>query len=88
MDDYQRRGSRFNQNLADDLERELGQYIDAANEQRGGTVERSQKLNSLVTKNLKRKPAAEDLARRMEETERRFDAQMEEALRMCDEVIR
>ncbi|KAL8904247.1 MAG: hypothetical protein Q9171_007120 [Xanthocarpia ochracea] len=88
VDDYQRRGSRFNQNLADDLERELGQYIDAANEQRGGTVERSQKLNSLVTKNLKRKPAAEDLARQMEETQRKFDAQMEEALRMCDEVIR
>ncbi|KAL8926640.1 MAG: hypothetical protein Q9172_001676 [Xanthocarpia lactea] len=88
VNDYQRRGSRFNEHLADDLERKLGQYIDAANEQRAGTVERTQKLNSLVTKNLKRKPVAEDLARRMEETERIFDAQMEEALRMCDEVIR
>ncbi|KAL8857687.1 MAG: hypothetical protein Q9178_005722 [Gyalolechia marmorata] len=88
VNDYQRRGSRLNKHLADDLERELGQYIDAANEQRGGAVERSQKLNSLVTKNLNRKPAAEDLARQMEETQRKFDAQMEEALRMCDEVIR
>ncbi|KAL8776391.1 MAG: hypothetical protein Q9213_008290 [Squamulea squamosa] len=82
VDDYQRRGKRFNENLAKDLEQSFGQYRATSTERRDGTVERFQKLNSRITKNLKRKPAAESLTREMEEKQQMLDAQMEKAMQL------
>ncbi|KAL8731507.1 MAG: hypothetical protein Q9166_003353 [cf. Caloplaca sp. 2 TL-2023] len=84
VDDYQRRGLRFNENLANDLERELGQYNEIAKERRGEDVERYQILNARVSKNLKRKPVAEDLARKTEEKRQVLNAKMKEAIGLCD----
>ncbi|KAL8767764.1 MAG: hypothetical protein Q9209_005850 [Squamulea sp. 1 TL-2023] len=85
VDDYQRRGKRFNENLANDLEQDVGQYVQAAKERRDATVERFERFNSIVTKNLKRKPMAESLAREMEEKQQMLDAQIEEAMRLIGE---
>lgn len=83
MKDYQSRGERVINTLADDLERELGQYKSTADERRRETTQKLELLNSKVSKNLRRKPKAEALALQMQERQKMIDGQMEAALRLC-----
>ncbi|KAL8700767.1 MAG: hypothetical protein Q9224_000816 [Gallowayella concinna] len=85
VDDYQRRGTRFVENLASDLDKGLGEYVDKVKERRSESMGRYQELNARVTKNLKRKSVAEELGRQMQEKKRVLDAKMEEAMRFCDQ---
>ncbi|KAI4247412.1 MAG: hypothetical protein L6R42_009611 [Xanthoria sp. 1 TBL-2021] len=88
VDDYQRRGTRFVENLRNDLKRELSEYETAATDRRSKEFDRLQKLNIHVTKNLQRKPVAEELARQFEENQRSWKAKWEEAMRACKEMAR
>ncbi|KAL9005988.1 MAG: hypothetical protein Q9188_001278 [Gyalolechia gomerana] len=85
--DYQHRGERVIKNLADDLERELGQYIETVGVRRRETKKKLESLNSNVTKNLQRKSKAEGLAVQMEERQKMIDEQMKAAFTLCDESM-
>ncbi|KAL8928194.1 MAG: hypothetical protein Q9208_001904 [Pyrenodesmia sp. 3 TL-2023] len=85
--DYQRRGERMVKTLADDLERELQQYILAAVARREDELKRYEELQRKVSKNLQRKPQAEDLSKELEERQRMFDAQMQDAMDLCAQDI-
>ncbi|KAL9025660.1 MAG: hypothetical protein Q9196_005552 [Gyalolechia fulgens] len=85
--DYQHRGERVIKNLADDLERELAQYIETVGARHGKTMKELESLNSHVTKNLQRKPKAEALAVQMEERRKVMDEQMEAAFSLCGEGV-
>lgn len=84
MKDYQHRGQRVIKNLADDLERELGQYIETGGVRRRETKKKLESLNSNATKNLQRKSKAEGLAVQMEERQKMIDEQMKAAFTLCD----
>ncbi|KAL8807668.1 MAG: hypothetical protein Q9200_004581 [Gallowayella weberi] len=86
VDDYQRRGSRLIENLANDLKKGVDQYVSKVKKRRSEEMGRYQELDARVTKNLKRKPVAEDLARQMAEKKRVLDGKMEEAMRFCNEM--
>ncbi|KAL8719732.1 MAG: hypothetical protein Q9225_003302 [Loekoesia sp. 1 TL-2023] len=81
--DYQSRGERVINTLADDLERELGQHVSTADVRRGETTKQLELLNSKVSKNLQRKPKAEALTLQMQERQKVIIGQMEAALRLC-----
>ncbi|KAI4111258.1 MAG: hypothetical protein LQ339_000719 [Xanthoria mediterranea] len=88
VDDYQRRGTRFVENLKNDLEREATQYETAAADRRSKDLDRLQKLNAQVTKNLLRRPVVEELTRQFEDDQRTWKAKWEEAMRACKEMAR
>ncbi|KAI4265870.1 MAG: hypothetical protein L6R38_009121 [Xanthoria sp. 2 TBL-2021] len=88
VDDYQRRGTRFVENLRNDLKREVSEYETAAADRRSKELDRLRKLNAQVTKNLQRKPVAEELARQFEENQRSWKARWEEAMLACKEMAR
>lgn len=88
VDDYQRRGTRFVENLRNDLEREATQYETAAADRRSKNLDSLQKLNAQVTKNLRRRPVVEELTRQFEEDQRSWKAKWEEAMRACKEMAR
>lgn len=73
--------------LADDLERELQQYISAAVARREDELKRYEELQRKVSKNLQRKPQAEDLSKQLEERQRLLDAQMKDAMDLCAQDI-
>ncbi|KAL8753375.1 MAG: hypothetical protein Q9184_005438 [Pyrenodesmia sp. 2 TL-2023] len=81
--DYQRRGERMVKALADDLERELQQYISATETRREDELKRYEELQRKVLKNLQRKPQVEDLTKQLEERQSVLDAQMQEAMDLC-----
>ncbi|KAL8797615.1 MAG: hypothetical protein Q9182_007178 [Xanthomendoza sp. 2 TL-2023] len=84
VNDYQRRGTRLIENLADDLKKGVDQHVSKVKERRSEDMGRYQELQTRITKNLKRKPVAEEIARQVEEKKRVLDGKMEEAMRVCD----
>lgn len=73
--------------LADDLERELQQYTSAAGTRQEEELQRYEELQRRVSKNLQRKPKAEDLSKQLDERQSVFDAQMQEAMDLCAQGI-
>lgn len=88
MNDYQRRGTRFVENLKADLEREISQYEAIAADRRAQNLANLRKMQAQVTKNLQRSPVAEKLARQFEENQRSWKARWEAAMRACEEMER
>ncbi|KAL8666775.1 MAG: hypothetical protein Q9168_007425 [Polycauliona sp. 1 TL-2023] len=86
VNDFQRRGTRFVENLNNDLEREASQYETTNADRRSKELARLQKLQAHVTKNLDRSPVAEKVARRFEEDQRLRTAKWEEAMKACEEM--
>lgn len=76
------------ENLKNDLEREATQYETAAADRRSKDLDRLQKLNAQVTKNLLRRPVVEELTRQFEDDQRTWKAKWEEAMRACKEMAR
>lgn len=81
--DYQQRGVRIIKHLADDLERELEDYIATAAARRDDVMKQNEDSHAEVTKNLQRQPKAEALAKQLETRQQVLDARMEETLGLC-----
>ncbi|KAL9619581.1 MAG: hypothetical protein Q9204_008288 [Flavoplaca sp. TL-2023a] len=88
VNDYQRRGTRFVENLRTDLEREISQYEAIAADRRAQNLANLRKMQAQVTKNLQRSPVAEKLAQQFEENQRSWKAKWEAAMRACEEMER
>ncbi|KAL8877266.1 MAG: hypothetical protein Q9198_004685 [Flavoplaca austrocitrina] len=88
VNDYQRRGTRFVENLKTDLEREISQYEAIAADRHAQNLANLRKMQAQVTKNLQRSPVAEKLARQFEENQRVWQAKWEAARRACEEMER
>lgn len=69
--------------LADDLERELQKHTAAAEARRGGELKRYEEFQQKVSKDLRRKPEAEDLTKELEERQSMLNAQIQEAIEFC-----
>ncbi|KAL8884048.1 MAG: hypothetical protein Q9215_007820 [Flavoplaca cf. flavocitrina] len=88
VNDYQRRGTRFVENLRTDLAREISQYEAIVADRRAHNLANLRKMQAQVTKNLQRSPVAEKVARQFEENQRSWKAKWEAAMRACEEMER
>ncbi|KAI4240336.1 MAG: hypothetical protein LQ352_007656 [Teloschistes flavicans] len=83
VDDYQRRGNRMIERLAEDVEGELDQYLNDSKVRQNSTTEKMRTLRSKLAKSLKQKPVAEGIAKQVKEKRRVTDEAMKEAMRVC-----
>ncbi|KAL8694185.1 MAG: hypothetical protein Q9218_001129 [Villophora microphyllina] len=83
VNDYQRRGNRMVEKLAEDLKKGLEDYAEDAKTRHKTTAESMRMLRSKLTGNLKQKPVAEKLAKQLKERRRVTDERMEIAMRLC-----
>ncbi|KAL8995868.1 MAG: hypothetical protein Q9169_004476 [Polycauliona sp. 2 TL-2023] len=88
VNDFQRRGTRFIENVKNELEHEFNGYEAAVADRRSKDLARLQKLQAHVTKNLDRSPVAEKVARHFAEEQRVRQGKWEEVMRACEEMER
>ncbi|KAL8705735.1 MAG: hypothetical protein Q9201_001169 [Fulgogasparrea decipioides] len=82
---YQRRAGRMIKNLADDIEQELGHYMEGVKLRHSNTGEKMRKLQSKVGRNLEKKPATPTLLQHMKDKRKMVGERMEEAMRLCEQ---
>lgn len=73
------------ENLANDLEQEHTQYMEGVKKRHSNTADKLRALQIKVSKNIRKKPAAQVLARELEKNRDAIDGQMEEAMRLCEQ---
>ena len=85
--DYERRGKRFLENYAQDLEETVRKHTRECEIRKRETSTSLNKLNEKVIKNLKLKSQSEELKRKVKEEEMNWREQLENAMALYDYEI-